>query len=648
MKSLLLLLFYLVSLQNVFSQSICEPQVFKNILTRTIPKNKIKSEKNIPYLLQKEFYFHIHQHDSAGYYLPEITKWYAQNGKKELPEWEGVYAYVQGRAIDGTDKLQALGYFQRALRFFREKKDKAGEINALLAISQLNMNNYGERSGSFEYLLENAREAAKLAQEINCVELKLRAMSLEASLYMSRENTNMEKYAKLIQTQYEYIKKNKVHPLLRADIYTNLANVAVSQNNLDKAENYLLQAIALYGSMHTRKKQTLAEINLSALYGRKGNLKKSILISNSILQKTPLSDIAVRRSVFGNLSTAYKFLGDYKQALENNDSTWYYYRKITEAKNTSSLNELQTKYETEKNKRRSLELEKENVFMNQRLQMYLSMLAITLIATALLVLQYRQVQKKNKELETANTEIKALNDARTYLFGIIAHDLRRPLHAFQGINELVSYYLKKKEYHEIEQISNLIDESGQRIQLMLDNLLKWSLSQKTEIPYEPTSLNVSHLVQTTLELYKGLERAYEIRIDSFIPNDLVMYADRVGIELILRNLIDNASKVVTAGGLIHITARKRDSQILLEIGDTGGGIPKNKIPLLKAAFAYPEKLDYTNKELGLGIVLISKFTQRNRGKIRFKTEEEKGTLFQLFFPSSVEETNINNNYTKKS
>ena len=353
MKYILFPLFFFLSLQNVFSQINCTPLVLNKSLSTIVPNNKIKPEKYISYLLQKEFYFHILQHDSAGHYLPEITKWYAQNGKKELPEWEGVYSYVQGRAIDGTDKLQALGYFQRALRFFREKKDKAGEINALLAISQLNMNNYGERSGSFEYLLASAREAIKLAQEINCVELELRAMSLEASLYMSRENTDMDKYTKLIEKQYERIKKNKVNPLLRADIYTNLSNVAVSQNDLDKAENYLLQAIALYGSMHTRKKQTLAEINLSALYGRKGNLEKSILISNNILQKTPLSDIAVRRSVFGNLSTAHEFLGDYKQALQYKDSTWFYYRKITEAKNTSSLNELKTKYETEKNKRRS-------------------------------------------------------------------------------------------------------------------------------------------------------------------------------------------------------------------------------------------------------------------------------------------------------
>lgn len=636
MKSILFPLFFFLSLQNVFSQVNCTPLVLNKSPSTIVPNNKIKPEKYISYLLQKEFYFHILQHDSAGHYLPEITKWYAQNGKKELPEWEGVYSYVQGRAIDGTDKLKALRHFQDALQFFRKKKDTAGEINALLAISQLNMNNYGERSGSFEYLLANAREARKLAKEIKCVELELRAMSLEAGYYYSREFTDAEKYTKLIQDMYELIEKNKVQPLARADNYVNLSNIAVFQNNLKKAEDYLLRAIALFNTLHTRKKQTLAEINLSALYGERGELDKSIALSKSLLRKTPQSELAERRSIFGNLATAYKFLGDYKQALQYKDSTSYYYQKITEAKNTSTLNELQTKYETEKNKRRSLELEKENVFMNQRLQMYLSMLAIALIATALLVLQFRQVRKKNKELQSANTEIKALNEARAYLFGIIAHDLRRPLHAFQGINELVSYYLKKKEYHEIEQISNLIDESGQRIQLMLDNLLKWSLSQKTEIPYEPTSLNVSHLVQTTLELYKGLERAYEIRINSFIPNDLVMYADRVGIELILRNLIDNASKVVTAGGLIHITARKRDAQILLEIGDTGTGIPATKRDLLAHAFASPELLDYTNKELGLGIVLISKFTHRNRGKITFKTEEGKGTLFQLFFPSSVE------------
>ncbi|MFN3783186.1 MAG: ATP-binding protein [Spirosomataceae bacterium] len=636
MKPIFIFLFLLISFKSSYSQVKCEPLVLNTSSTTIIPNKEANPEKYISYLLQREFYFHIQQHDSAGHYLPEVTKWYAQNGKKELPEWEGVYNYVQGRAMDGTDKIKALAHFQKALEYFRKREDKAGEINALLAISQLNMNNYGERSGSFEYLLANAREAIQLSQEINCIELELRAMSLEASLYMSRENTDMKKYTTLIQKQYQRIKKNKVHPLLRADIYTNLSNVYASQNNFSKAEKYLLLAISLYETLHTRKKQTLAEINLSVLYGQQGNFQKTISISKNILKKTPQSDFSVRRSVFGNMATAYKLLGDFKSAYAYNDSTSVYYQKITEAKNTSSLNELQTKYETEKNKRRSLELEKENVFMNQRLQMYLAMLAIALIATVLLVIQYRQVQKKNEELQDANTEIQALVEARAYLFGIIAHDLRRPLHAFQGINELVSYYLKKKEYHEIEQISNLIDESGQRIQLMLDNLLKWSLSQKTEIPYEPMNLNVSQVVESTLELYKGLERAYEIKIDSFVPSDLVIYADRVGIELILRNLIDNASKVVTAGGRIYITARRRDTEILLEIGDTGTGIPENKRALLENAFAHPEKLDYTNKELGLGIVLISKFTQRNRGKIRFTTEKDKGTLFQLFFPATEE------------
>lgn len=636
MKSFLPFVFVVVSLQNVFSQVSCEPLVFKNKLSKTIPNIQKNPNEYISYALQKEFYYYIHQHDSAGHHMASITQWYSQNGKKSLPQWEGVYYYLQGRAIDGKDKLLALAHFQKALQFFREKKDKAGEINALLAISQLNMTNYGERSGSLEYLLENAREAAKLAREINCEELELRSMGLEASLYLSRSHLNMKKYSELILKMNQMSKLGRVSPVMRADIYTNLSNVYAAQNDFKTAELYLLKAISLYDALKTSKKRILAEINLSILYGRQGQFEKTIALSKQILVKNPTASSAVKRSVYGNLSQAYQLSGEYRSALQYRDSSSFYYEKITEEKNSATLNELQTKYETEKNKRRNLELEKEKVFMNQRLRMYLSMLAIALIATALLVIQYRQVQKKNKELETANTEIKALNDARAYLFGIIAHDLRRPLHAFQGINELVSYYLKKKEYHEIEQISNLIDESGQRIQLMLDNLLKWSLSQKTEIPYEPTSLNVSHLVQTTLELYKGLERAYEIRIDSFIPNDLVMYADRVGIELILRNLIDNASKVVTAGGLIHITARKRDAQILLEIGDTGTGIPATKRDLLAHAFASPELLDYTNKELGLGIVLISKFTHRNRGKITFKTEEGKGTLFQLFLPSSAE------------
>jgi signal transduction histidine kinase len=107
---------------------------------------------------------------------------------------------------------------------------------------------------------------------------------------------------------------------------------------------------------------------------------------------------------------------------------------------------------------------------------------LLLCLAALLTYSLRQA---NQKLEAAASEVEDLNKAREQFFGIIAHDLRRPLHAFEGLGKLINHYIASGDQAAITKISGAIDQSSFKIRQLLDNLLHWALSQKEEIPYQP-------------------------------------------------------------------------------------------------------------------------------------------------------------------
>ena len=111
----------------------------------------------------------------------------------------------------------------------------------------------------------------------------------------------------------------------------------------------------------------------------------------------------------------------------------------------------------------------------------------------------------------------------------------------------------------------------------------------------------------------------------------MVLADRDMLQLVIRNLVNNAVKFTEPGGQIGIDAKIQDGICLITISDTGKGIP---FEMQKDLFSLAIKSTFgtqNEKGVGLGLSLCKEFTELQNGTIRFESEPGKGTRFFISF-----------------
>ena len=106
------------------------------------------------------------------------------------------------------------------------------------------------------------------------------------------------------------------------------------------------------------------------------------------------------------------------------------------------------------------------------------------------------------ELKQKEKELAELNSTKDQLFSIIAHDLRKPALAFKGITNKVNYLIQKKDFDLLNTLGSSIEKSAIQLNALLDNLLKWALSQKGMINIKSQPVNIKSLTDELIETFE--------------------------------------------------------------------------------------------------------------------------------------------------
>jgi two-component system sensor histidine kinase/response regulator len=233
------------------------------------------------------------------------------------------------------------------------------------------------------------------------------------------------------------------------------------------------------------------------------------------------------------------------------------------------------------------------------------------------------IEQKNKELET-------LNDTKEKLFSIIAHDLRSPIGQLKNSLDLVSNEFISADA--FRQISSKLSSEVDQLHSMLDNLLKWSISQFHGIRAVPENISLTLIVEKNATLFKQSLEQKNIVL-SWQLNDLSVCADPDHLMLVIRNLVSNAIKYSYQDGNIIIRAHKKETHVLIEIADRGMGM---NAEMKNAIFNTNNMVSSTGtsneKGTGLGLKLCKEFIQKNNGEIWVDSVEGKGSTFYISLP----------------
>jgi len=185
---------------------------------------------------------------------------------------------------------------------------------------------------------------------------------------------------------------------------------------------------------------------------------------------------------------------------------------------------------------------------------------------------------------------------------------------------------------EIVKHSKSINESGQRLFELLENLLEWSLSQMDQVTFEPGPQNLAELVGQSVNLLSGVAEDKSVRLVSDVPK-LTVQADRHMADTVIRNLLTNAIKFTEEMGSVTISAEHKNGLIEIAVTDTGIGMAPDRLEsIFWIGSAQSTKGTRGEAGTGLGLLLCKDFVERHGGTIDIASKPGEGSTFRFTLP----------------
>ncbi len=246
-----------------------------------------------------------------------------------------------------------------------------------------------------------------------------------------------------------------------------------------------------------------------------------------------------------------------------------------------------------------------------------------------------QWKKDQRKMAFYAEELEKINLVKDRFFSIIAHELRGPV---GNMDNFLEYLIRN---YDLLQKGNLLDdiqlikESSQSVYDLLERLLVWARSQKSEIAFTPKMHNISRIVDSNAKLYSIALNDKKIRVVNNISPDIVAYFDYDMIKTVIRNLINNAIKFSHMGGEIIASAKFFSKDMLvISIKDSGIGIDKKTAENLFRLDVNQNSRPGTKGEkgTGLGLILCKDFVKKHGGNIWIESENGAGSCASFTIP----------------
>jgi PAS domain S-box-containing protein len=239
-------------------------------------------------------------------------------------------------------------------------------------------------------------------------------------------------------------------------------------------------------------------------------------------------------------------------------------------------------------------------------------------------------KKAEEEINLKNEQLQVINAEKDKFFSIIAHDLRGPLSSFVEATQILTDEAQTMGIEEIKDIAASMKMSASNIYSLLENLLEWSRLKRGGIDFLPEKLNLKKKIVECVNVLLESARKKGISVEVNISDEIDVFADSHMFEAVIRNLVSNAIKFTTSGGLVNVSASYDDHTVVIKIKDSGIGMPpelKNRLFQINEKTSRPG----TDGELstGLGLLLCKEFVEKHNGKIWVESEVGKGSTFSF-------------------
>jgi signal transduction histidine kinase len=212
----------------------------------------------------------------------------------------------------------------------------------------------------------------------------------------------------------------------------------------------------------------------------------------------------------------------------------------------------------------------------------------------------------------------------------VSHDLRTPLTRLRGTAELALAAPPDVDRYR-EALADCVEESD-RVLVMLNTLMDISEAESGAMPLSREPLRLADVVARAVELYRDVADAKGVAIAVQAADEAVVAGDRVRLEQVAANLLDNAVKYTPAGGQVFLEVAREGRAAVLRVRDTGRGIPLDELPRIWDRL-YRGDMSRAERGLGLGLSLVKAIVQAHGGTVSVASDPGHGSTFTVSLPS---------------
>ncbi len=239
-----------------------------------------------------------------------------------------------------------------------------------------------------------------------------------------------------------------------------------------------------------------------------------------------------------------------------------------------------------------------------------------------LILTLRKMQKREKDKRKYTAKIKLKNRQRSDMLSAIAHEFRNPIASIMGYSQTLT------EDEEIPTALRLkflrkIYNNGEKIEELLSRLLLWNRFESGRQKLQLSKFDLNPLAH---EVALNLEDKYKKREIVVEGDPFVVKADRALMEIVLKNLIENALKY--SNDIVTVKFEKDRVSVI----DKGVGISKDNIDKVTKKFFRTDEHSWDNS-MGLGLAIVKQILKLHNTALEIESEEDRGSTFSFSFSS---------------
>ncbi|MEU0880470.1 ATP-binding protein [Lentzea sp. NPDC005914] len=222
--------------------------------------------------------------------------------------------------------------------------------------------------------------------------------------------------------------------------------------------------------------------------------------------------------------------------------------------------------------------------------------------------------------------LQAGEERQRRLVGDVAHELRTPLANLRG-------YLEALRDGVVAPTPELLDSLHEEVllqQRIVQDLQDLALAEAGKLTYHRTDVDLAELLETCRTAHRAFADRSQVDLVVDVDGPSVVHGDSDRLRQVFANLVVNAVRATPAGGTVRLAARTSGDSVLVEVSDTGSGIPPEDLPHLFDRFWRADaSRGRSTGGSGLGLAIVRQIVTDHRGTIEVRSVVGTGTVFTV-------------------